>query len=210
MDGDITMTVDISKFQEIFPTYMEYSHRGVVEAVNTHAYFATRNAVSVAPATSKEKIVEELEAYSKKYPGAPLVNILVNKRLGKGQGVSGAKMVRAAQTFLNKRMSYRNYLKAMLLTAMKAIQPYTSKKGGTAIPSGIKVRTAGLGGATPAIQSMFDWVPKATLWAGGKVNNLRAIDNIVKAWQTGIDMEVENMRDYIIDHQQKLLNKLWS
>jgi len=210
--SDISIKVDTSEFKKVFAEYMTLSKRNVDESVNTHAYFIARDAVSTTPSSSKDKIRQELSADSEKYSGVPLAAVLINKQLKiKGKkGLSGAKMATAIEKFLNKRANTVNYFRAGWLTAMRAIQPYTAKKGGKAIPAGVRIRTKGLGGAQPAPVSKTNWNPIASIWNSVNIHNELGMDFLEIGAQKAIELEINSMRQYIEKKQAELCSKFWS
>ena len=212
----ISIKVDTSEFDKTFREYMRYTSRTMSEACNQHAYYIARNACNTTKSADKEKITQDLRAASSKYPKAPLAAILVNKeRKEKGKkGLNRENMRDAVEKFIRKRQSYRNFLRAGWLSAVKAIEPTVPKRNGTPIPKGMRAKGFKKGGARAALDSITNWNPIASIWNSVKGNkdgkNNEKIKSIIEEGAVAaIQQETISMREYIQRKMDEADWKLW-
>lgn len=212
----ITVNVDTSKFDRAMAEYMKYTSRSLVDAVNSHAYYAARSATQTTHAADANKIKEDLQIASKKYPGAPLAAILVNRDLGKKgkRGLYGEKMAKAVEKFIKVRVAHRNFLRSGWIPAIKLLAGLVPQKTKAAkIPAGTDKKGRTFGGAKPArySSSISNWNTIATVWnsAVGKDADAKSIRYLEEGAQEAINREVESMRQYIQRKQEEAAHKFW-
>ena len=147
------ITVNTREFDRAMAEYMKYTKRTTTEAVNQHAYYIARNATQTTYAADADKIKQDLEVASKKYPNIPLAAILVNSQLkNKGKkGLTGEKMKTAVEKFIKMRQSHRNFLRAGWIPAIKMLATIVPRRGGSKIPAGTDKKGRRFGGARPAL-----------------------------------------------------------
>ena len=208
MQSNITMKVDTKQFDRVLDEYMRYTSRSITEAVNSHAYYAARNATQTTYAAEASKIKEDLQAASSRYPSVPLAAILVNRdRKKKGKrGLRGEAMRTAVEKFIKVRQSHRNFLRSGWIPAIKQLASLVPKKRGARIPPGTEKKGRDFGGATPAKVGEH---PIAVIWnsAVGKNANAKAIRYIEEGIERALDQEVESMKQYILKKQEQAAAK---
>jgi len=205
MPNGLTINVSTVEFDRVFSEYMNYTSRDLVEAVNQHAYYIARNCVANTKAVPKVQIATELGMMSRDYPPAPLGAILAQERRAKNglTGLYGPKMAMEYNRFVRFRQKSRNFIKAGWIPAIKLLERVVPKKNGKSI-AGIKKYGVDKGGARPAIPSLTNWSPMASIWnsiselsgKGFKIMEAAAIQSVAD--------ETQSMRDYI---EKKLVER---
>jgi hypothetical protein len=201
----VDISLDTRQFEKKMNEYLQYTKRGVSEALNQKAYFIARNAVGTTKAATKEEIESDLRAASKKYPRAPSAAILVNRERGmKGlPGLCGAKMIRAVERFIRKRQAHRNFLRSGWIPAIKKLEPLVEQKRGPSLASTVSSGRSALGpgkayygGVSPAKVSIS---PVVAIWnsINTKTNLAKVKNFLIEGLRKAIDMEIASMDVYI-------------
>jgi len=194
---NLSAEIDTSKFDEAWKKSVELTTRSLPEFINGHAYFVARNAVGMTKAADKEKIAADLMKPSDTKATAPLAAIFVNKERGnKGQpGLKGPAMQTAVEKYIRRRESFRNFLRAGWIPAVKKLAAVVkSKRGQPQMPTGVKPKGQEKGGANPA--EKVSWNPSAEIWnsvQGGMSDSETAAKEIKEGLQKAVDKEAASM-----------------
>ncbi len=201
------LTVSIQdNFTKTFKDYLKYTSRTLEESVLQHSYYIARNAVNTTGAAKKGQIRRDLEAPSRNYPKAQLVNIIINKSLGKGRGLYGAAMQTASDEFIKRRQQTVNFLRSGWLPAVKKLAALVKSKGGRSL-KGTKQHGRDKGGAYVHKSA---WTPFVELWndvAGGKKPSARVHAIKQAGASEAIELERQSMLSYIRRKQSEAADR---
>ena len=211
MASGFTTTLDTRAFNRELESYMAFQKREIADVINTKLYYIARNATMTTKAADRGKIDAELRAPSRDYPNVPLAAIIVNKTLGKGQGVEGAEMKAAVERLIRKRKASVNYVRSGWKHAIQILEKFIKASGGfrgqrppVDRKTMAKQDTDRLGSATPArpVGSRVWGEIENKVGTQAKLSELEDIKQ--EGLQQAIDMEVSSMVEYI----EKKLSKL--
>ena len=126
----VEVRVDLREFNAAFRKYKAVSKRGIATDINQKAYSIVLAAFGTTKEASKAQIRGSLRAPSRDYSPAPTAAILVNKKLGKGRGLYGSEMRKAAAELIRKRANATHFLGAGWMPAMVVFAHAIRKKVG--------------------------------------------------------------------------------
>ncbi len=185
---------DRREFDKTLNVYRQYTKRDNATICNTKGYFICRRATVETEKSTKAKIKADLMAPSRVAPNAPLAALIVNKRLGPGKGLQGARLKEAIAALIKSRRVAT--LASGWIPAIKAFESLAEKRGA---PRQARIEQTGRekGSAKPASEG---WKPKAVfannagaLWDTAGTAESVATPGLQKAF----DAEEASMKAYI-------------
>lgn len=208
MASGFRISLDTRAFNSTLNDYMQYQHKKtIVDVINTKLYYIARNATMTTRVSNKGRIEAELLAPSRDYPNAPLGGILVNKKLGKGQGLYGNKMRVAINKLIARRKNSVSYIRSGWKNAIVVLEKYLEStnafRGSKPQVDSATMRkknTEKLGKAIPARVSSS---PRVYGEIENDVSSKLSSDTLELIKQDGlqkaINQEVASMKQYIED-----------
>lgn len=183
-----TFRVDERKFQGTLHEYIGYTKRDIKTVIATKGFYIARRAVRV----TKKASAANIRAFMNSPAGARMIN----KSLGKGQGLYGDDMKAAVKQVLAKRLHGIGFLASGWIPAIKQFSPYAEHAGGLG-GSGLESKfKQPKGGAQLQFGS---FLARAILFntSQSRWDKGGFLGEGEKGLQKAFDFETKSMRDYI-------------
>lgn len=155
---------DTSRFDRNFPLMLQTTKRTWEESRLRSAYFFSKRALKMTPATSKDTIRTNLVSPTRISPTLKVQELIANKiRQNKGMPwLNGNKLRIQGNKYGRKAVTGSGVVRVGWLNPIKKLAQYVPNKSGAAsTPAGVKQVGTEKGGASI---SLTPWNPKISVW----------------------------------------------
>jgi len=177
---------DIEKLSQKVVAYTKFSKKALPEVINKKLYDIGLRSTGTTKAATRQQIRADRLKASAKYAPAPLQAILINKRRGKGNGLTGSKMASAVEKAIRTAERSANFIRAGWKKAANEMRPFVKSLAGSPRSENVSLKNggAGLGVAKPAVEN------DAFLAVGEIINKVKGPDKVTHIKELGKEAAV--------------------